>query len=87
MEKKIENTIEKKEESNLNQLKIIPNISQNQINQNQSQQILFKKPNERVKTKVINIIYNFLFLISFNTRMLQVLKAIILRIINSIFYC
>ena len=82
MEKKIENTSAKKEESNLNQLKMLQNNSQNQMNQNQSQQILFKKPNERVKTKVINIIYNFQLLISFNTRMLQVLKVIISRIIN-----
>lgn len=69
MEKKIENSFEKKEESNINQLKILQNNSQNQINQNQSQQILFKKPNERVKTKVINIIYNFQLLLSFNIRM------------------
>ena len=35
-------------------------ISQNQNNINQQQnQISFKKPNERIKTKVINIIYNF----------------------------
>ena len=35
-------------------------ISQNQNNINQQQnQISFKKPNERVKTKVINIFYNF----------------------------
>ena len=69
MENKIENNLEKKEESNLNQLKILQNNSQNQINQNQSHQILYKKLNERVKTKVINIIYNFQLLISLISRM------------------
>lgn len=45
-------------------------ISQNQNNINQQQnQISFKKPNERIRTKVINIIYNFILIIIFKIRM------------------
>ena len=44
--------------------------SQNQNNINQQQnQISFKKPNERIRTKVINIIYNFILIIIFKIRM------------------
>jgi hypothetical protein len=72
----------KNEQSYQNQSKNIPNNFQNQNIINQSQQILFKKQNERVKTKVINLIYNFQLLILFNIRMWQALKVIILKIIN-----
>ena len=70
------------EQSYQNQSKNLPNNFQNQNIINQSQQILFKKQNERVKTKVINLIYNFQLLILFNIRMWQALKVIILKIIN-----
>ena len=72
----------KNEQSYQNQSKNLPNNFQNQNIINQSQQILFKKKNERVKTKVINLIYNFQLLILFNIRMWQALKVIILKIIN-----
>ena len=72
----------KNEQSYQNQSKNLPNNFQNQNIINQSQQILFKKQNERVKTKVINLIYNFQLLILFNIRMWQALKVIILKIIN-----
>ena len=72
----------KNEQSYQNQSKNIPNNFQNQNIINQSQQILFKKQTERVKTKVINLIYNFQLLILFNIRMWQALKVIILKIIN-----
>jgi len=72
----------KNEQSYQNQSKNIPNNFQNQNIINQSQQIFFKKQNERVKTKVINLIYNFQLLILFNIRMWQALKVIILKIIN-----
>lgn len=72
----------KNEQSYQNQSKNISNNFQNQNIINQSQQILFKKQNERVKTKVINLIYNFQLLILFNIRMWQALKVIILKIIN-----
>ena len=72
----------KNEQSYQNQSKNLQNNFQNQNIINQSQQILFKKQNERVKTKVINLIYNFQLLILFNIRMWQALKVIILKIIN-----
>ena len=72
----------KNEQSYKNQSKNLQNNFQNQNIINQSQQILFKKQNERVKTKVINLIYNFQLLILFNIRMWQALKVIILKIIN-----
>ena len=72
----------KNEQSYQNQSKNLSNNFQNQNIINQSQQILFKKQKERVKTKVINLIYNFQLLILFNIRMWQALKVIILKIIN-----
>ena len=62
---------ENKENENQIQPQNLQTNSQNQnnINQQQQNQISFKKPNERVKTKVIHIIYNFKFLIFFKIRM------------------
>jgi len=61
-----QNISENKEEPNKTQIPALnnPSNSQNQNNPNQPQQnnITFTKPNERVKTKVNNIIYNSLFL-------------------------
>ena len=54
---------DKKKNENQIQLQNPPTISQNQNNINQQQnQISFKKPNERVKTKVNKIIYNFIII-------------------------
>jgi len=60
------NISENIKEQNKTQTQALNNLSnsQNQNNSNQQQQknMPFIKPNERVKTKVINIIYNSQFL-------------------------
>ena len=68
MENKENQSITKKNEDQNKNIIQPQNLSSNSQNQNIPNQqppknIIFTKPNERIKTKVINIKYNFNFLI------------------------